>query len=141
MTPKNSASHKTNFGKSFLEVRDDNHSLGVGHQHLDYGCDTKRMRLPSETDKLESITVDWAHQAGGKAFSASSPTPFPGNAECIVPRSKAEADILNGGNKSSKHRQLPCRTYISTGFCPYKDRCVYLHDPRVQSTIKVSNSC
>lgn len=31
----------------------------------------------------------------------------------------------------SKFRQLPCRTFISAGTCPYRDRCVYLHDPRV----------
>lgn len=28
-----------------------------------------------------------------------------------------------------KCRQLPCRTFISTGSCPYGDRCVFLHDP------------
>lgn len=27
-----------------------------------------------------------------------------------------------------KCRQLPCRTFISTGSCPYGDRCVFLHD-------------
>lgn len=64
--------------------------------------------------------------------SRSSPT------ELIIPRSKAEADILTGGNQSSRHRQLPCRTYVSTGCCPYKDRCIYLHDPRVQSAVQVS---
>lgn len=26
-----------------------------------------------------------------------------------------------------KCRQLPCRTFISTGSCPYGDRCVFLH--------------
>jgi hypothetical protein len=28
-------------------------------------------------------------------------------------------------------RQLPCKTFISSGICPYRDRCQYLHDPRV----------
>jgi hypothetical protein len=28
-----------------------------------------------------------------------------------------------------KCRQLPCRTFISTGSCPFGDRCVFLHDP------------
>ena len=36
----------------------------------------------------------------------------------------------------SKCRQLPCRTFISTGSCPYSDRCVFLHDPSC-----VSKSC
>lgn len=31
----------------------------------------------------------------------------------------------------SRYRQLPCRTFISVGTCPYHERCVYLHDPRI----------
>jgi hypothetical protein len=33
----------------------------------------------------------------------------------------------NNGNNVFKCRQLPCRTFISTGSCPYGDRCVFLH--------------
>ena len=36
-------------------------------------------------------------------------------------------------NQQSKCRQLPCRTFISTGSCPYGDRCVFLHDPSIVS--------
>lgn len=36
-------------------------------------------------------------------------------------------------NIQSKCRQLPCRTFISTGSCPYGDRCVFLHDPSIVS--------
>lgn len=36
-------------------------------------------------------------------------------------------------NQPMKCRQLPCRTFISTGSCPYGDRCVFLHDPSVVS--------
>jgi hypothetical protein len=32
-----------------------------------------------------------------------------------------------------KFRRLPCRTFICTGTCPYRERCVYLHDPRIIS--------
>lgn len=42
------------------------------------------------------------------------------------PRSASEL-IVDHGNK---FRQLPCRTFISVGTCPYRERCVYLHDPR-----------
>ncbi|KAJ1406631.1 hypothetical protein B484DRAFT_436673 [Ochromonadaceae sp. CCMP2298] len=42
------------------------------------------------------------------------------------PRSASEALF----DTSSKFRQLPCRTFISVGTCPYRERCVYLHDPR-----------
>lgn len=33
-------------------------------------------------------------------------------------------------DESSKFRQLPCRTLISVGVCPYREKCVFLHDPR-----------
>lgn len=44
-----------------------------------------------------------------------------------------------------KCRQLPCRTFVSAGCCPYGDRCVFLHDPAIMSKnsyakIKVNNS-
>lgn len=32
-----------------------------------------------------------------------------------------------------KCRQLPCRTFISAGSCPYGDRCVFLHDMSIVS--------
>jgi hypothetical protein len=47
------------------------------------------------------------------------------------PRSAAEA---NRKPDESKFRQLPCRTFISVGTCPYKDRCVFLHDCRCASS-------
>lgn len=33
---------------------------------------------------------------------------------------------------SQKFRQLPCKTYVSSGACPYRERCRYLHDPRLR---------
>jgi hypothetical protein len=30
-----------------------------------------------------------------------------------------------------KFRQLPCKTFVSIGACPYRDRCKFLHDPRI----------
>jgi hypothetical protein len=44
-----------------------------------------------------------------------------------------EVDLNDPYRASSmqKCRQLPCRTWISTGSCPYGDRCVFIHDPRV----------
>ena len=38
----------------------------------------------------------------------------------------------NINKNGSKFRLLPCRTFISTGTCPYHDKCVFLHDPRVR---------
>jgi hypothetical protein len=48
-------------------------------------------------------------------------------------------DAIERGEKSSggKFRQLPCRTYIASGFCPYKDRCVYLHCPSIRAPYEV----
>lgn len=39
-----------------------------------------------------------------------------------------------------KYRVLPCKTYISVGNCPYRDRCVYLHDPRIGSKSSTKTS-
>lgn len=41
--------------------------------------------------------------------------------------------ITQHAHQVFKCRQLPCRTFISTGSCPYGDRCVFLHDPSVTS--------
>ena len=30
-----------------------------------------------------------------------------------------------------KFRRMICQTFLSTGGCPYADRCVFLHDPRL----------
>lgn len=43
-------------------------------------------------------------------------------------------ESFNNTQVSDKFRLLPCRTFISTGTCPYGDKCVFLHDPRVTST-------
>ena len=61
----------------------------------------------------------------------------------IIARSYAEQvlfDMTSCGEKpnAGKYRQLPCRTFISTGHCPYKDRCVYLHCPSIRSAFQVS---
>lgn len=48
-------------------------------------------------------------------------------ANSMAPRSASELVY----DSSPKFRQLPCRTFISVGTCPYRERCVYLHDPRI----------
>ena len=44
----------------------------------------------------------------------------------------------HGSNESShsnknKYKSLPCKTFISTGTCPFDSRCVFLHDSRIQA--------
>ena len=39
--------------------------------------------------------------------------------------------LLNPNAGGPKFRQLPCRTFDSVGSCPYKEKCVYLHDYRL----------
>lgn len=58
--------------------------------------------------------------------SAPIPSPPPPAPPAQAARSAAE-ELFDA---SSKFRQLPCRTFISVGTCPYRERCVYLHDPR-----------
>ena len=33
-------------------------------------------------------------------------------------------------------KTLPCFTYVSTGCCPYSERCLYVHDVRIKSKSK-----
>jgi len=40
-----------------------------------------------------------------------------------------------------KYRQLPCRTFLSCGTCPYRDRCVFLHDPRIANSFPGKIKC
>ena len=40
----------------------------------------------------------------------------------VLPRSASEAAVDEG----NKFRQLPCRTFISVGTCPYRERCKFL---------------
>ena len=41
--------------------------------------------------------------------------------------------LERGGKVPSaeKFRRMICNTYISCGGCPYGDKCVFLHDPRL----------
>eukprot|EP01038_Epipyxis_sp_PR26KG_P013433 gene13433-18011_t len=43
-----------------------------------------------------------------------------------IPRSKAES-IYISCSKNLKQLQLPCRTFIAVGCCPYGEKCAYLH--------------
>ena len=65
-----------------------------------------------------------------------------------TPELDAQPSVRSGSQQSNNHvfkcRQLPCKTFISTGSCPYGDRCVFLHDPSIVSKpvyikTKVSN--
>jgi len=39
----------------------------------------------------------------------------------------------HNNNNNNLKRQLPCKTFSTCGACPYRDRCQYLHDPRLAS--------
>jgi len=51
-------------------------------------------------------------------------------------------DMYDDGQASGSvvERRLPCRTYISVGCCPYRDRCAYIHDPRIATYFSKSKS-
>ncbi|KAJ1423914.1 hypothetical protein B484DRAFT_432519 [Ochromonadaceae sp. CCMP2298] len=49
------------------------------------------------------------------------------------PFGESKHSSMGFAHHQSKCRQLPCRTFISTGSCPYGERCVFLHDPSVVS--------
>lgn len=47
------------------------------------------------------------------------------------PQQERDQHVQQQLPEESKYRQLPCKTFVSVGTCPYRDRCVYLHDPRL----------
>eukprot|EP00602_Paraphysomonas_sp_CaronLab_P010737 CAMPEP_0185039334 /NCGR_PEP_ID=MMETSP1103-20130426/36100_1 /TAXON_ID=36769 /ORGANISM="Paraphysomonas bandaiensis, Strain Caron Lab Isolate" /LENGTH=364 /DNA_ID=CAMNT_0027578185 /DNA_START=125 /DNA_END=1219 /DNA_ORIENTATION=+ len=70
-----------------------------------------------------------------KAFSLSTSTSRPVGS---VPfdmdrrgRSHCAVSSMCPDDNNDKTRQLPCKTFISVGWCPYRDRCIYIHDPRL----------
>ena len=40
--------------------------------------------------------------------------------------------------KVDRFRTYPCQNFVSTGGCPYHERCTFLHDPRIKSDRDVS---
>ena len=63
-----------------------------------------------------------------------SPRQLCQHAQLSSPSSREPQMVSAINDESSdgiKYRQLPCKTFLSVGSCPYRDRCVYLHDPRL----------
>lgn len=51
----------------------------------------------------------------------------------LPPRSAREVLEFATDLKCEKYKELPCRTFISIGSCPYKSRCEFLHDKRLEA--------
>ena len=41
----------------------------------------------------------------------------------------------NGSNGNTQVYRLPCKTQVATGFCPYRQRCQFLHDHRLAGSV------
>ena len=39
----------------------------------------------------------------------------------------------NKNNRIKNKRELPCKTWISTGYCSYNNKCIYLHSYSIKS--------
>lgn len=72
-------------------------------------------------ESISSVSVDKTFSLGSQRDNRSSPV--------------TTSTQLSGGSDGTVHkcRQLPCRTFVSTGSCPYGDRCVFLHDISIMS--------
>eukprot|EP01038_Epipyxis_sp_PR26KG_P016679 gene16679-22812_t len=86
-----------------------------------------------------SITHVPSPQRVADRYESFSP-PIPSNSNF----SNSTGNSVSSGDKyhenTNKFRQLPCRAFISMGTCPYRERCVYLHDPRITSRIEVKTN-
>jgi hypothetical protein len=90
--------------------------------HRPYGSVANARQLGSQISAAQQKVV----LCGSVNTDRNSPTIASSNASVMSNSSTASAQ--------AKCRQLPCRTFISTGSCPYNDRCVFLHDPSVVSS-------
>jgi hypothetical protein len=41
----------------------------------------------------------------------------------------------NGSSGNTQVYRLPCKTQVATGFCPYRQRCHFLHDHRLEGSV------
>lgn len=41
----------------------------------------------------------------------------------------------NGSSGNTQVYRLPCKTQVATGFCPYRQRCQFLHDHRLAGSV------
>lgn len=88
------------------------------------------------SEEKPSLTKEFPHfhsqtssetQSHGSSDSSESP-PYTSYASAD---SNQYASAFNQG--PNKCRQLPCRTFISTGSCPYSEKCVFLHSKEIVS--------
>ena len=57
---------------------------------------------------------------------------------CLVVDTQTSPSVDSSSScESSKLCRLPCRVHISTGSCPFRSRCCFLHDPRVSQTSRL----
>eukprot|EP01038_Epipyxis_sp_PR26KG_P008127 gene8127-11005_t len=92
--------------------------------------------LPTNSSKFYRLSNGTPNSVAMHSYPETSPMNIPRKSvagipsnfsSSVYPRSVSEACL----DSSSKFRQLPCRTFVSVGSCPYRERCVYLHDPRI----------
>lgn len=89
-----------------------------------FECLHPRCMFPFPMDESHHTSYDSGDNYHASSLEVrSTPSPIQGSSN----------GNQGGGQVAFKCRQLPCRTFISTGSCPYGDRCVFLHDPSIVS--------
>lgn len=94
-------------------------SSNVYHKQIQFKVNNNLSRMSSREsmEYISNTLVDNSNYRGG-ANAATVMSPIM---------------MQNAPGQIAKCRQLPCRTFISTGSCPYGDRCVFLHDACIAS--------
>jgi len=76
-----------------------------------------------------STTSSRVNSVSSGSRPCTPPPSIPPNASSSFPYNVL--NIEDGG--TGNIRQLPCKTWVMVGTCPYARRCQYIHDPRVES--------
>jgi len=92
------------------------------------GLNHRKDEFLAETDSEGAMSEKGLEDSPLRKSFHESPRMYENPNIIAEPRS-----VAMGSPTTFKCRQLPCRTFISTGSCPYGDRCVFLHCAEIMS--------
>lgn len=100
----------------------------------------KKDEIYSSSTKTSSSSINTTDSEYSSSSSSSSSrvnSVSSGSRPCTPPSvpstSSLSYNVLNIEDGGQVCRQLPCKTWVSTGTCPYARRCQYIHDPRAET--------
>lgn len=119
---------------------EDNSSLTSTHSSNHLGSFSYSTPLSSVTPTQFQLFGDTSHQLPSSSTHHPSFSKTPYDSYPQTPESPTSTKVSsrisaleNEREKEKPFRQLPCKTFLSCGTCPFSARCVFLHDIRLTS--------